>query len=201
MAEEKKSFFARLREGLTKTRNNCQRIWLRFFRIFRYWRRILWRAGRDDDYGRPGRSGDRRDSGPIKRTGQWPGNLWSSGLPGDLNRQHPGADACRQDSLWFWKRAVRCHGDRRKRCRQDDFDWKTRFQVKEAGTQGLNRGGGYVPCGSWRSAGGMGEPRRCRYDRRRRGLWSGERYLRRGQCGKSTSCGRSFMRYGGTSPQ
>ena len=22
-----------------------------------------------------------------------------SGLPGDLNRQHPGADACRQDSL------------------------------------------------------------------------------------------------------
>lgn len=30
---------------------------------------------------------------------------------------------------------------------------------------------------------------------------SGERYLRRGQCGKSTPCGRSFMRYGGTSPQ
>ena len=25
--------------------------------------------------------------------------------------------------------------------------------------------------------------------------------LRRGQCGKSASCGRPFMRYGGTSPQ
>ena len=47
---------------------------------------------------------------------------------------------------------------------------KLASKLKKQGTQGLNRGGGYVPCGSWRSAGGMGEPRRCRYDRRRRGL-------------------------------
>ncbi len=42
-----------------------------------------------------------------------------------------------EDAYDFEKEKVRRHGDRRKRCRQDDFDWKTRFQVKEAGTQGL----------------------------------------------------------------
>ncbi len=36
MAEEKKSFFARLREGLTKTRNNIVKDLTPFFRIFRH---------------------------------------------------------------------------------------------------------------------------------------------------------------------
>lgn len=71
MAEEKKSFFARLREGLTKTRNNIVK---GFDSVFSGYSVI------DDEFyeeleetmimGRPGRSGDRRDSGPIKRTGQ-----------------------------------------------------------------------------------------------------------------------------------
>ena len=59
-------------------------------------------------------------------------------LPGEiLNRQHPGADACRQRQLMILKKAVRRHGDRRKRCRQDDFDWKLASKLKKQGRKVL----------------------------------------------------------------
>lgn len=100
MAEEKKSFFARLREGLTKTRNNIVK---GFDSVFSGYSVI------DNEFyeeleetmimGDLGGRATEEILDRLKEQVNDQGICGSSGLPGDLNRQHPGADACRQDSL------------------------------------------------------------------------------------------------------
>ncbi len=171
MAEEKKSFFARLREGLTKTRNNIVK---GFDSVFSGYSVI------DDEFYEEleetmimGDLGGRATEEILDRLKE---QVNDQGICDPQDCREILIDSIREQ-MHVGKTAYDFEKEQSvvmviggKRCRQDDFDWKTRFQVKEAGTQGLNRGGGYVPCGSCRSAGGMGEPRRCRYDRRRRGL-------------------------------
>ena len=168
MAEEKKSFFARLREGLTKTRNNIVK---GFDSVFSGYSVI------DDEFYEEleetmimGDLGGRATEEILDRLKEQvndqgicdPQDCREILIDSIREQMHVGKTAYDFEKEQSVVMVIGVNG-----VGKTTSIGKLASKLKK---QGLNRGGGYVPCGSWRSAGGMGEPRRCRYDRRHRGL-------------------------------